>query len=169
MADKMYEPEFIPEIPFPGQELTTVQTIQSTAGGNYSPAVSTEKPIPKKRTAIELLSTALNTRSRKILESFELQQSGGFQIGNFQEGITGDVRLTPNGLTARDLAGITTFALDATTGDAIFKGTVQAGTLIGGEVIVGNNRIIIDGENKKIIINDGSNDRVLIGYDPGGF
>ena len=34
---------------------------------------------------------------------------------------------------------------------------------------VGDGNVKIDGANKRIIINDGTNDRVLIGYDSGGF
>lgn len=33
----------------------------------------------------------------------------------------------------------------------------------------GNVVVTIDGVNKRIVVNDGSNDRVLIGYDEGGF
>ena len=36
-------------------------------------------------------------------------------------------------------------------------------------IIVGDNNVTIDGANKRILINDGTNDRVLIGYDSGGF
>ena len=32
-----------------------------------------------------------------------------------------------------------------------------------------NNEIVIDGANKRIIINDGTHDRILLGYHSGGF
>lgn len=124
--DKVYTPEVIQESPFPGEPQPVALQGQPNPAGTYSPATAKDKIFPIKRTSVELLSQALNTRSRKILEQFELQQSGGFQIGNFKEGISGDLRLTPNGLTARDMAGLTTFAIDGETGDATFKGTVQA-------------------------------------------
>ena len=45
-----------------------------------------------------------------------------------------------------------------------------AGGEIGGQVIdLGSGRIKLDGKNKRIIINDGADDRVLIGYDRAGF
>lgn len=148
--DKVYTPEVIQENPFPGElvELPTNQS-DSVAGGNFKPTTTKTANFPRKRTAVELLSTALNTRSRKILQEFQLEQSGGFQVGNFQEGLTGDLRLTPNGITARDIAGLTTFAIDGTDGSAIFKGTLQAGSLIAGdgdiimeEASNGNGRIV---------------------------
>ena len=170
---KVYEPEVIQENPFPNEEGTPLILNQGNPAGNtFTQAVSKEKTFPKKRIAVELLSQALNTRSKRVLQEFTLAASGGFQIGNFEEGVTGDLRITPNGLTARDKAGITTFAIDGTDGSAIFKGTIQSGSIITGEVIVGDNRLIltVDSNGKpQIILNDGSNDRVLIGYQSGGF
>lgn len=167
--NKVFQQEIVQDNPFPGEILEQYTPSSATNVGEFTPSVSQNKPFPIKRTAVELLATALNTRSRKILEAFELQQSGGFQIGNFKEGLTGDLRITPNGITARDISGLITFLLDGTDGSAIFRGEVRAGSIITGEVIVGDNRVIIDGENKQIIINDGSNDRILIGYQKDGF
>ena len=53
--------------------------------------------------------------------------------------------------------------------------TVGAGFLASGElgsnvvISLGGGLIKIDGKNKRIIINDGANDRILIGMDEGGF
>lgn len=49
--------------------------------------------------------------------------------------------------------------------DKITTGTLRSTTTIS----VGDNNIKIDGVNKQILINDGSNDRVLIGYQENGF
>lgn len=38
-----------------------------------------------------------------------------------------------------------------------------------GIITVGDSKVKIDGPNKRIIVNDGTNDRVLIGYYPGRF
>lgn len=43
------------------------------------------------------------------------------------------------------------------------------GQTLTGDVNVGNGNVKIDGANKRIIINDGSYDRILIGYQSGGF
>src|SRR3990167_10411671 len=126
---KTFHPTEIPEIPFPGEPEVTAPTAQPNPIGTLTPSTAKEKTFPKKRTAVELLSTALNTRSKKVLQEFELQDTGGFKVGDFKEGISGDLRITPNGLTARNIAGITTLAIDGTTGDAVFKGEVRAGSL----------------------------------------
>ena len=51
--------------------------------------------------------------------------------------------------------------------------TIRADNIVGGTVSVGVNlgetNILLDGANKRIIINDGSYDRILIGYQSGGF
>jgi hypothetical protein len=136
MDDKVYVPEVINENPFPGEVVQPLSSSFQPTGGNYTPATTIEKTFPIKRTAIELLSTALNTRSKKILQEFKLEQSGGFQIGNFEEGTSGDLRLTPNGITARNVAGLTTFDIDGDTGDAIFAGQVRAGSTIVSDTII---------------------------------
>ena len=171
MAKDEYSPEVIDENPFPGQDAQNINVVTSKSGGTYNPAKSDERTFPIKRTAVELLSTTLNTRSRKILQSFDLEQSGGLQIGTFKDGETGDIRLTPNGITGRDTDGIVSFTLD-TDGNLVVKGEIKSGSFITGQVIVGNNNVIIDvddGGHPTIVVNDGTNDRVLIGYQAGGF
>jgi len=56
---------------------------------------------------------------------------------------------------------------DQRAADALLKaGSTQTLT---GDIQVGESNIKIDGANKRIIINDGTNDRILIGYQSGGF
>ena len=168
MDDKVYEPEVIAENPFPGED-TPPSFNQSLPAGTFAPTTEKQKDFPRKKVAVELLSTALNTRSKKILQSFEFTPSGAIQIGELLAGITGDIRISPNGIVARDSAGITTIAIDGTTGDVTIKGTLQSGSVISGLVAVGDNSIVLDGESRTIVVNDGTNDRILIGYDQGGF
>lgn len=126
MADKVYTPEVIEENPFPNSLIIPDALNSSPTNGNFTSTTVSEQKFPNKSAAFELLSTALNTRSRNILQEFDLLQSGGFKVGDFKEGITGDLKITPNGITARDKAGLTTFGIDGTTGDATFRGSVQA-------------------------------------------
>ena len=161
MEDKVFTQEIIQENPFPNETIVLDSQSKSQSGENYSPTISKDKPITRKRTAVELLSTALNTRSKRILQEFELQQSGGLKIGDFKEGISGDLRITPNGLTARDIAGLTTFSIDGTTGDAVFAGQVRAGSTIVSNTIVteeassGNGRTVYyNDEVPAIVIGD---------------
>ena len=56
---------------------------------------------------------------------------------------------------------------DLRAADALLKaGSSQTLT---GDIQVGAGNVIIDGANARILINDGMNDRILIGYDEGGF
>jgi len=166
---KIYYPQTISDTPFPQEKVSDSSISQASSGGVYEPQTTKAKEFPRKRIAVETIGSALNTKSRKILAEFEFTESGSIKIGKYEAGISGDIRITPNGITARDKTGLTTFSLDGDTGDAVFKGTIQTGALIAGIVTVGNNNVIIDGENQRIIINDGEYDRVLIGYQKDGF
>lgn len=157
--EKVYTPEVVQDTPFPEQGIQLDTLSQPSAGGNFSPTVSKDKDFPRKRVAREVISTILNTKSKKILGNFKLEQSGGFQIGDYKSGVTGDLRLTPDGQVARNKAGIITFAIDADTGDITLLGTLQAGSVIAGSLltgalVVGDNSIIIDGDDKNVIFND---------------
>ena len=168
--EKVYYPETIEENPLPQQEgvaifETTQQTSKSEFGGEKT---KDQRPLTRK-IAHEVIGRSLNTKSKRILAEFQFTQSGSIQIGKYKNGTSGDLRITPNGITARDKAGLTTFSIDGTTGNAVFKGSIQAGSLITGLIAVGNNNVIIDGDDKRIVINDGTNDRVLIGYQKDGF
>lgn len=167
--DKDYTPEVVSDAPFPGEVEQLVTSSQTMVAGNYGPTQLNEKKFPKKRVAVELLSTALNTRSKKILQEFELQQSGGLKIGDFQEGLSGDVRITPNGLTGRNTAGLVTFALD-TDGNLVLVGELRSGSVISGTVIVGDNNVVIEGDESRILIYDENGiARILLGRHENGF
>lgn len=157
MPKDIYYPEVIPDAPFPMGDIEIINESQQTSNGNYSTTERKEFKLPKKRISTELLSTAINTRSRKILESFELQQSGGFQIGNYQDGQTGDIKITPDGLVARNSSGLTTLLLDGDTGDAIFAGELRTGSTITGSVEVTDGYIALynDGILQIFIGDDG--------------
>lgn len=160
---KVYTPETIEETPFPQYDPQNAGTTQKTGQGVYSAETTPEKPLPQKKIAVELLSSAMNTVSKKILQTFELVQYGGLQIGKFVAGVSGDVRVTPNGITARDITGATTFNLDGETGDAQFAGTLRAGATIVSNTIItqestnGNGRTVyLNGGIPSIVIGDPS-------------
>jgi len=133
----IYTPEEIPDQPFPGQEGTAELVGGKASGGVYTPTEIKDKPFPTKRIAQELISAVLNTKSKKILGEFQFTPSGAIQIGKYANGVSGDLRLSPAGITARNISGLTTFAIDADTGDAVFKGDVRAGSLISEATIEG--------------------------------
>jgi len=53
--------------------------------------------------------------------------------------------------------------IESLTADKITAGTITVA------LGVGSANIIIDGENTRIVINDGTHDRILIGYQADGF
>ena len=167
IKDKIYKPQVIDDNPFPNEEgEVPFGVTQSTSGERVSAEKIPDQGFPTKRIATEVISTALNTKSRKILAEFEFTESGALQIGKYANGVSGDLKISPSGIVARNDAGTTTFAIDATTGDAVFKGSVQAGSIITGLVVVGDNKIILDGEKRYILIADENDDRVLLGKKP---
>ena len=170
MADeKVYTPTVIEDSPLPGEVSIPMVSSGSTSGDVVKPQKIGENNLPTQRIAVEVIGKSLDTKSRKIIGVFDFTEYGAIHIGKYEYAQSGDIRLSPNGIVARNQNGDTTFALDGDTGDAVFAGQIRSGSLITGQVIVGDNRIIIDGENKQIIINDGITDRVLIGYLPNGF
>ena len=69
-----------------------------------------------------------NTATKAILSDFSFGVSGALQIGTYVNGVSGDLRISPNGILARNSAGTTTFSIDGTTGNAIFSGSLSAAT-----------------------------------------
>lgn len=161
---KVYSPTIIAEASFPTEDsaLVTQNADASNSGQVYQSKETPEQSFPTLKIATELLSSAINTRSKKILQTFEFTQSGALQIGKYENGVSGDLKLSPAGIVARNSSGITTFAIDGDTGDAFFLGTLQAGTLVGGAVAVGDGSILIDGATKRLVFFDDAGIPVII-------
>ena len=161
--EKIYSPEVIPDTPFPVQDnagaVTEVQ--QVSANQVYSPATIPDVPFRLLNVSDEVISTQFNTKTKKIIGAFTFTPTGSIQIGDYQEGEAGDIRISPGGIIARDVFGNVTVAIDGDTGDAIFRGTLDAGTLIGGDdtVVVdhgstGGRIVLYNGGIPSIIIGD---------------
>jgi len=140
--EKVYHPEEITDNPLPSEQTVDLGVSQPTTGGVTSAEKIADNRLPSKLIAHETIGASLNTKSRTILAEYTFTESGALQIGKYINGVSGDLRITPDGLTARDLAGIITFAIDGTTGDATFKGTIMAGSIITnsfytGEITIG--------------------------------
>jgi len=159
-AEKVYTPEVIQESPLPNQDglISYAVTDQSTnvnaSRSPISPASIKQQLVPTKKIATELISSKLNTQTRKILGEFSFTPSGAIKIGNYQEGISGEILISPNGIVVKDKNGNTTISMDGLLGDATFSGTIQAGTLITGAVAVGDGNILIDGATKRMLFYD---------------
>lgn len=155
MAEKVYEPEVIQDASLPNtqyQESYDVSTTESD--GVSSTSKINDQSVPSRRVATELITTVLNTKSKKVLGEFELAESGGFRIGKYENGESGEVVITPIGIVAKNKNGVTTLSILGEDGSAVFAGEVQAGTLISGAVAVGDGDILIDGEEKRMIFYD---------------
>ena len=171
MADIILYPETIEdnEISINGSEQVNMNA-DSSGTNELETTKIDDQSLPTKKIAVELISSAINTRSKKILKEFEFTESGALQIGKYDPGVSGDIKISPAGIVARNSSGINTITIDGETGDAFFAGTIQSGTLIAGDVVVGDNNIRLDGENRRIIVYDEAGDaRILIGFQAGGF
>lgn len=160
---KVYYQETIEENPFPTEGgLVSFDTAQKTSNGEFSNQTIKSQPLPTRKVAYEVIGSSLNTKSRKILAEFEFTLSGALQIGKYENGISSDIRISPNGIVARNSSGTTTFALDVDTGSAVFMGEIQAGALISGLVSVGDNNIVIDGDNRRMVFYDENDIPVIL-------
>jgi hypothetical protein len=150
-------------LPLQDDEVSVASEASTSSNGATSMAKITDNTLPKPRIARETISSSLNTQTKKILGEYEFGQQGAIKIGNYENGVSGDLRLSPNGITARNNTGTTTFAIDGTTGDATFKGNVQAGAFFVGTTVKveestdGNGRIVLYNNGvAQIVIGDPS-------------
>lgn len=176
MSVKEYTPTVIDANPFPSTadgDQSDVYAAGSAAPGsdNYAPDEVPTRTFPTQTIANTVISDSINTQSRRILDTYEFAKQGAIQVGEYENGVRGDIRISPSGIIARNSNGDITFTIDGTTGDATFKGTIAAGSLIAGRTDIGTvgGNVFIDGTNNRIIISDGTNDRILIGYLLNGF
>ena len=155
MADeKVYTPEVVVENPFPGGDIPVPVSQSQTPAGTYTPTATKPKSFPTRKIATELIGSALNTRSKKILQEFEFAQHGAIQVGKYENGVSGDVKITPNGLVGRNISGLTTFGLD-TDGNLILVGELRSGSTVTGSVSIEDGGYILIGTS--IFIGDTSN------------
>lgn len=166
---KVYENQTIADLPFPQEQQAAMPTTGS-GSGVFSNERIPDEGFPEKRIATEVIGEALNTRSQKILAEFGFTPSGAIQIGTYQNGVSGDIRISPSGIVARNISGLVTFTLDGDTGDAVFKGTVQASRFVSESLItglidvgLGTGYVRLDGDKNRIVVHDGTNPRIVIG------
>ena len=124
---------------------------KSSSMASYKPVATVEKKYPTIVVARELLSSALDTVSKKIKGTFTFSKIGAIKIGEYVFGVSGEVSISPNGITATNVNGTTTVGIDGTTGDAFFSGELRTGSVVTGAVTVGGN-----GNNGSIVLLDDS-------------
>lgn len=141
MEQQTIQPQVIKEIPFPGQssESSGEKDTKSTFYPDTIPGVN----FPKVNIASSIRSLNLNTEARTIGANFTFQNLGAISIGTVSgtgTALSGTgVRISPYGIYGYN-AGSVKFSLNALTGDAVFAGTIQAGTVVAsGALVVGTN------------------------------
>lgn len=134
--DKIYYPETIEVYPLPETvESEGANSPSLTAGGISYSEVLPGNPFPEATPFTrELISNSLNTITKKILGEYSFAELGAFIVGEYESGVSGEVTISPSGISAKNSAGETTFALDGDTGDATFSGAITASSVSGGTI-----------------------------------
>lgn len=135
---KTLEIPVIPEISFPGMEDGGVATSGKKSSTSYEPPAIPQISFPRQIIASQVISASLNTQSRRILGGFSFAKSGALRIGNYVNGVSGDISLSPNGIVARNSSGAATITVDGTTGSVTILGTLAAGSVVTGYLQVGS-------------------------------
>lgn len=148
---KVFTPEVIDENPFPQDQIKADNTT------TYSPTEIADQPMPSSMIANELVSQSLNTQTKNILGEFRFTPTGALQVGKYLPNSSGDIRISPNGIVARNSNGVTTFTIDGTTGNAAFLGAVLAGSLISGNITLGG----VGNGDGILIVKDASGNIIL--------
>jgi hypothetical protein len=150
----VYTNETIPDQPFPSIVTTPGTSVVSsnegqTPNGISHSTITPDQSFPIPQAAQQLLSTKLNTSTQKILKTFSFTPNGAIKIGNFAQGETGEVDISPNGIIAINQQGRQTIAIDGDTGDAQFAGEVSSGSTVTGDVTIlqGGHIILYDSNN----------------------
>jgi len=74
----------------------------------------------------DIVNGKLDTSAKTILDAFTFGVSGALQIGTYVNGVSGDTRISPNGILARNASGVNTFAIDGTTGALTLLGSITS-------------------------------------------
>lgn len=161
MSDKIYYPEVIENYSIGSnvQEPNPPVYNASTPKSQNTQQVIVDAKFPVKRISEELISTSLDSKRKKILGAYSFGTMGALTIGIYENGVSGDVSISPDGVVARNVNGTTTFAIDGTTGNATFLGTIEAGAIVSGQVTV----------TGAFVVNDGTYNVIWLGYLAGGF
>lgn len=125
--EKIYTPTVIEDNPLPTQIDFSVVSSGSTTNQVYSAQKTTDSNFPKSNYSKETLSQSLNTKTKKILGSYKFTKGGSMQVGEYVEGESGEIKISPDGIVAKNKNGENTFTVDGDTGDVVVKGTIQAG------------------------------------------
>jgi hypothetical protein len=166
-AVRIYKPQTEEELALPVENQTTVLSSSGKSTTQVLKPQEESESLPAQKIAYAVISESIDTQKRRILGQFEFGEMGAIRIGKYKQGESGEILITPNGITAVNQTGNTTLTIDGTTGNATFRGTIQANSVVGGSVRVGtgsgNAGVFIDGGNNRITVHDGTHPRIVIG------
>ena len=144
------------------------------------PNTQVDQTFPQAVIAHETISQSLNTETKRIMADYTFESLGAITISSPIHPLA-NISISGEGIVATDANGATTFTLDGETGDATFKGTILAGSLIsegiieGGSISIGTPNIsnqypfTVDSNGKVVIgINDSGSDAAISYYDSEG-
>ena len=147
--EKTLKPKVIEEIAFPGLAQTSTSTGSNDTKETLSPSETPSLGLPTLNIATGLKSTSFDTETRMILGSFNFAQYGAIQIGRYVSGVSGDIKISPNGIIGRNSAGATTFSLNGLTGVLAISGYIQVGgagaDVNAGSTTIAPGKILISG------------------------
>lgn len=130
--EKTFTPTVIQDIPLPGTEpvANSVSAGYSNTTKAGAPSNISNAPFKQKAVSQETIASSLNTKSKKIQGEYTFTQQGAIKVGEYQNGVSGEMKLSPAGITAKNKSGNTTFAIDGETGDAVFQGEIRAADFV---------------------------------------
>lgn len=123
------------------QPVPTLAGGLTEATGGYSDSVTGDMPTPtdipdiatpRGFVASEVIAESLDTQAREIKGNYTFAQLGAILIGTTTNGIL----ISPTGILAKN-GGVATVTIDS-NGNATFKGTVAAGSIVTGYLAVGS-------------------------------
>lgn len=163
----IYTPDTIDDVQLSSEGIQPTVTpagsnqVSSNIQNNTVNPYANKKPSSEKIVAFDVIGLSIDTHKQVILGNFTFGQVGALAIGEYVNGESGDIRISPNGIIARNVNGDVTFLVDGTTGDLAVKGTITSGSLVTGNVVVQG----LGG----FYVNDGTYDVALLGYQEDGF
>lgn len=132
---KIYEPNEIEDTPIEQVESETGNTdsTSDTTGVTNPPSIPSY--VPKTVLASDIVNESLDTQMRKIKSDYGFTETGSIQIGKYVALVSGQILISPDGIVAISKDdGLPSITIDGQTGNATFKGTIAAGSIVVGYV-----------------------------------
>lgn len=136
--------------------------------------VAGERPLGESLGGVQMFASSFKRGSGNKVFGSDMNGvwlgAADFPNAPFRVDMEGNVTATSATLAAyASQSDLSTVSSTVTTLDGAAVKKARTDQNLTGSVNVGVGNVKIDGANKRIIINDGTNDRILLGYQSGGF